>query len=1057
MAVVWAVSLFADDEAAKEADFRKNLSLMLSKVDASIRILRQQIVVNQNAPFLADLYLQLGELLSQRANSLYYIEMEKQNKTETTSQYSGRFKAVAVAQREAIDVFQKILKEFPEFNKRGKVLHLLGLSLHSLGQIPEFIQVLRRLEKEYPKTQEVARGRLLMGQYFLDKRSYREAYDAFKPVAESQFVYEKNLARYRIGLIFIQQEKWDSALKAFELVVTDESLSDKEGPETVSLKSKGVKSSLKAEALTDSVRAYTNVFKKNPDPVTYYEKICPTEFLFQEVIQKLAYRYIYLKQYQVAVKLLRTLSERIVEPQKIVNIYQEVLLTIPLDDRIGIPIDEMQFLIEKYSQWVSFYKVPEATQKEAYYFLEKQVRDLGTRNHELGKTTGDASRRKTLLSRSKDYYHLYLGFFKAPRSRTKIATNLADVYYLDKDYIHAAEYYLRVFSGEFGVAQEKRQDILKNAIASAEQKKEYSFFEQIRARGLLIRGLSAYLASSPQIKKDDRVNFLLVKARYEQGLYTDALDNLLGFMKRFPGSKYAADAGELILDYFNTQGDFTGLSDWAKKILQVPLADKAFLKKVAKVKEQAQTKELHEVVKQQREYDAFEMGKSYLVAALNFGDRDIASTALRHALEKSKEERDVDTFLEAARLLGSKEKDQKKRLSIWSSLVKENLRVTRYYGSLKEIDKLRENKFVGEKDRVSLLDQAVTIALLLRDWEILKTYVEDRLWMKLPATTRQRVKQQVMDLLESPADVPAGMVGRVVSSSLDVADLLPLYKAQFRVSPSVRSIIQRAVTNACANKKNQRPVCRWRQVPEIDKKWKALEEHLRAIAATVDNVEKEVQRFMSVIGQYSALEGSGDPQLDAIAALRAFEVYRALAEFLQRVGIQNSEFKDVLLAKSKESAQTAARFLIKCQGIVKRAALLTSVNKYCEDAKSPTFEKLLVWGDVDVASPNGKDSTSGNVQNLERDIFVATKSGEPLLTIAKTYYDDEYFNHASASASYGMSLYPSLAKSFEAVLGCSLIRIGLLNEARYHIQQSEDYSGLKKQCLKELEELERKV
>jgi len=40
-----------------DADFKKKLITMLTKTDKSITLIREQIVQNQSAPFLGDLYL----------------------------------------------------------------------------------------------------------------------------------------------------------------------------------------------------------------------------------------------------------------------------------------------------------------------------------------------------------------------------------------------------------------------------------------------------------------------------------------------------------------------------------------------------------------------------------------------------------------------------------------------------------------------------------------------------------------------------------------------------------------------------------------------------------------------------------------------------------------------------------------------------------------------------------------------------------------------------------------------------------------------------------------
>ena len=93
---------------------REVVAEMLSRIDTSVKLLRQQIVQNQSAPFLADLYLQLGQLLSQKANVLYYLKMEERNRTETVAKVDLKeFYDVVETQKEAIVVYELIIEQFP--------------------------------------------------------------------------------------------------------------------------------------------------------------------------------------------------------------------------------------------------------------------------------------------------------------------------------------------------------------------------------------------------------------------------------------------------------------------------------------------------------------------------------------------------------------------------------------------------------------------------------------------------------------------------------------------------------------------------------------------------------------------------------------------------------------------------------------------------------------------------------------------------------------------------------------------------------------------------------
>ena len=541
--------------AAEDPKFQEKLGIMLERTDKSLKIIRNQITQNQSAPFLANLYMQLGDLLAQKSTVLYYLQMEHDKNTDLQVKETKRFSPVVTAQQEAIEIYKQLIKEFPKFDQLDKVMYRLAVAQKAIDEAAAFVDTAEKLLKAFPDGKEAIQARLLLGQHFYDAQDYSQALSYLNAVKDSPHPYERSAARYRIGLIEIIQEKHAEALKHFEQVATDAELKDGDNPTAVSLKTKVVKNNIKREALVDSVRAYTEVYKINPDPVAFYSRVAPTEVLFQETIEKLAYRYIFLKQYNSAIKLLRTLSERTADAQKIMNIYHEVLQMIPINDRIDVPVEEIHFVLDKYNYWYTHYSLTPELKKKSFEFFETQVRELGTRSHDLAKKQTDKTRRADLFERARSFYLLYLAFFHRDARSVKIATNLADVFFNQSNYLESASYYMRVYSGEFGKSSQK-EDLIQNAILALQKPSEYAFYEQLRSKGLLVKAIRTYQSFNPKKKNDPGLTFTLAKTYYEQGFYSTALNDLFSFMKTHPSAREVESAAELILNYFNTRSDF---------------------------------------------------------------------------------------------------------------------------------------------------------------------------------------------------------------------------------------------------------------------------------------------------------------------------------------------------------------------------------------------------------------------------------------------------------------------------------------------------------------------
>ena len=172
-----------------DSDFRKKLGEMLSRTEKSIKLLREQIIQNQSAPFLADLYLQLADLLAEKANVLYYQKIEKEKDSNVKLNANEKFNPIVIADQEAIAIYQQILKEFPNFNKRDKTLYRMAVAQKAIDDSAPFVVTSENLIKEFPKTKEAMQVRLLLGQFYMDQQDLKSAKTAFTPVSESPFPF----------------------------------------------------------------------------------------------------------------------------------------------------------------------------------------------------------------------------------------------------------------------------------------------------------------------------------------------------------------------------------------------------------------------------------------------------------------------------------------------------------------------------------------------------------------------------------------------------------------------------------------------------------------------------------------------------------------------------------------------------------------------------------------------------------------------------------------------------------------------------------------------------
>jgi len=1023
-------------------EFNRKLKLMLEKTEKSIKLLREQIIQNQSAPFLPDLFLQLADLSSEKSNVLYYQQKERDKAADIKLNTKQKLNPIVVAQQEAIAIYQQILKEFPNFAKRDKVLYRLAIAQKAIDESAAFVTTSEKLLHDYPKTKESMQVRLLLGQFYYDQQDFTTSAETLKPAQDSEFPYERNAARYRLGLILMNQEKFSDAIGYFEKVATDEELKEGDNPLEVSIQTRTVNSNIKREALTDSVRAFTEVYKKNPDPIGFYNRISPTEALFQEVIEKLAYRYIFLKNETQAMSLLRVLSERVADPQKVINIYQEVLLMIPPMERIEVPFQEMQYVLIKYNDWVSFFDVPGKVKEESYKFFETQIREMGTKSHDLGKSELSEARKDILYERARNFYHLYLGFFGQGPESVKIAMNLADVYYYKKNYLKSGDLYLRIYQGEFGPATNK-EDLLQNAILCFQKPAPNDFYEVLRNRGLLVKSIQSYMELNATKKNDPKLNFVLVKSTYEQGLYNTALPGLVSFIARYPGALKEVDAAtDIGLDYFNIRSDFAGLVNWSQKVLAINTLPPKVRHRLESVKSKALLKKIDEEVKSKSNYDAFSQGKIYFETALSMQDDSMKSVILGQALARSKAEKDVGTFISAAKALASAEKKPDKRASILMGMAEQTLAIGRFYQTLEVWNQVLADSQVPAPIKKQVREKIARLVIMLKDWNRLQSMAAST---GVSDTLKQNIQAQMGQYLESGVQIAGQGLHSVQFDALSAEELLPYFKGQFKVSNKTQAEIVAAARKRCSSQQGAL-LCRWGLAMSLPSKLESFLKSLTASPAALQSIEPAALKLNAFILGLRPIEETGDPALDIFTSLYKGRAYQYFAQFLKKIGLANRQVAEVLNAKASESMQNAKKEYSQCSKIVAASSLLSPINKFCASSTEPSFRDALTWRKLIPEVPAGSDPKSAEVADLQKQIFVDATKPMAYLELSEKFLSTHYYHHAVALASYGMSTFPQAKEDFAAIMGCGLVNLGMYNEAAFHLKNASDFKNLKSEC-----------
>jgi len=121
-----------------------------------------------------------------------------------------------VSGREAIELYKKLLKDYPGYERNDQALYQMSRTYEELGRVDEAVQVMGQLAREYPSSRYVDEVQFRRGEYFFTRKRYLDAEEAYGSIAAmgaSSSYYQ--LALYKLGWAFYKQELYEQALEQF--------------------------------------------------------------------------------------------------------------------------------------------------------------------------------------------------------------------------------------------------------------------------------------------------------------------------------------------------------------------------------------------------------------------------------------------------------------------------------------------------------------------------------------------------------------------------------------------------------------------------------------------------------------------------------------------------------------------------------------------------------------------------------------------------------------------------------------------------------------------------
>ncbi|PZR11897.1 MAG: hypothetical protein DI536_16315 [Archangium gephyra] len=635
------------------------------KVDRSIGETDKLIAKSRNAPYLPDLQFRLAELYVEKSRYVYYLQAETRPADQKGAMVSPETKLL---KQKAIQIYNRILREFPDFKDADKVTFYLAHEQRELGDFDTLLKTLGDLIKKYPSSPLRLDSEQILGDYWFDKADLKQAEEHYRAILDAPPSPVHDLARYKMGWIRINQANHNEAVTYFEAAAASAPLPGVDVQKALSVK---------REALLDLVYSYTEA-RPAKGAIQYFEKLSDSRATFSLALDKLGNRYFIKQQYEWAIPALRKLLEIQPDPELEVERVEKLYDSLKASKGKVLPkAEDIGYLVRAAVLIKTDPDRDEPSRKKVLTELEEMARDLSTTIHVAAQKKDD----KALYGDAAAAYEQYLSLFRPKQYATVMMQNRADALFAARRFPEAARQFeelakyldsskagakpteaakeapkdpklaatanltnvaaSKTIGGEMKTHEEALYGALLSHYSSLKpgDVERLNAFEVADARQALKLLGAQYLGRYAKSEHALEVKFNIARASYEDGEYKKSAELFKEFALNHPEHKDAPVAGNLAFDSLRQLNDFKSIDEYGKAFLASNLPA-AFKADVQKVLTQSKSDALGELALKSSEETGDVITGLLKVADENKG-QEIGEKALYGAFSAAREKRDL--------------------------------------------------------------------------------------------------------------------------------------------------------------------------------------------------------------------------------------------------------------------------------------------------------------------------------------------------------------------------------------------------------------------------------
>jgi tetratricopeptide (TPR) repeat protein len=349
--------------------------------------------------------------------------------------------------REAIETYQRILRDYPYYERNDQVLYQMARAYDELAEPAKAMEVMERLIAEYGHSDFTDEVYFRRAEYFFVRKKYLDAEESYQAVvsmgSDSDF-YE--LALYKLGWSLYKQELYEEALHQYMALLDYKQSIGYDFDQLTGVADQDPEGEGSERRVADTFRVISLAFSNlgGPDVLNQYFSSYGNRSFEDRIYSNLGEFYLDKLRYNDAATVYRSFADlnpfhRIAPhfSMRVVEIYSD-------GGFAQLVVEAKQDFATRYGLQADYWRhfdVNEADDVLSY--LKTNLKDLAGHYHSLYQDESLEDDRPDNYNQSLHWYREFLASFPSDDDSSSINYQLADLLFEHEDFREAAEEYER--------------------------------------------------------------------------------------------------------------------------------------------------------------------------------------------------------------------------------------------------------------------------------------------------------------------------------------------------------------------------------------------------------------------------------------------------------------------------------------------------------------------------------------------------------------------------------------------------------------------------------------